>query len=103
MATEFTHMFEKAKVNSNNCAVMAVGSYPFTFCALSHGSHLVSDKRSCSISAANSSTSFGTTLYPQDLNATRHPLHDCGVWLILSNPILFLGRVWCGYLRPQTV
>ncbi|WP_418113685.1 cytochrome c oxidase accessory protein CcoG [Vibrio scophthalmi] len=44
---------------------------------------------------------FGTTLYPQDLTllATLLVIAAFGLFFITT----FLGRVWCGYLCPQTV
>ncbi|WP_162047475.1 cytochrome c oxidase accessory protein CcoG [Vibrio taketomensis] len=44
---------------------------------------------------------FGTTLYPQDLTllATLFVIAAFGLFFITT----FLGRVWCGYLCPQTV
>ena len=44
---------------------------------------------------------FGTTLYPQDLTllATLLVISAFGLFFITT----FLGRVWCGYLCPQTV
>ncbi|MGL6316766.1 cytochrome c oxidase accessory protein CcoG [Vibrio sp. WXL103] len=44
---------------------------------------------------------FGTTLYPQDLLllALLFMLAAFGLFFITT----FLGRVWCGYLCPQTV
>lgn len=44
---------------------------------------------------------FGTTLYPQDLMllALLFMLAAFGLFFITT----FLGRVWCGYLCPQTV
>ncbi|MGF1911446.1 cytochrome c oxidase accessory protein CcoG [Vibrio kasasachensis] len=44
---------------------------------------------------------FGTTLYPQDLTllATLFIIAAFGLFFITT----FLGRVWCGYLCPQTV
>ncbi|CAH0524257.1 cytochrome c oxidase accessory protein CcoG [Vibrio hippocampi] len=44
---------------------------------------------------------FGTTLYPQDLTllALLFVVAAFGLFFITT----FLGRVWCGYLCPQTV
>ncbi len=44
---------------------------------------------------------FGTTLYPQDLTllALLFMIAAFGLFFITT----FLGRVWCGYLCPQTV
>ncbi|ASI89412.1 cytochrome c oxidase accessory protein CcoG [Vibrio mediterranei] len=44
---------------------------------------------------------FGTTLYPQDLTllALLFMVAAFGLFFITT----FLGRVWCGYLCPQTV
>ncbi|WP_325891254.1 cytochrome c oxidase accessory protein CcoG [Grimontia sp. NTOU-MAR1] len=44
---------------------------------------------------------FGTTLWPQDLTllATLFMIAAFGLFFITT----FLGRVWCGYLCPQTV
>ncbi|WP_341660277.1 cytochrome c oxidase accessory protein CcoG [Vibrio sp.] len=44
---------------------------------------------------------FGTTLYPQDLTllALLFVISAFGLFFITT----FLGRVWCGYLCPQTV
>ncbi|MDW3082331.1 4Fe-4S binding protein, partial [Vibrio sp. 1403] len=44
---------------------------------------------------------FGTTLYPQDLTllALLFVIAAFGLFFITT----FLGRVWCGYLCPQTV
>ncbi|SKA57021.1 cytochrome c oxidase accessory protein CcoG [Enterovibrio nigricans] len=44
---------------------------------------------------------FGTTLWPQDLTllATLLMIAAFGLFFITT----FLGRVWCGYLCPQTV
>ncbi|EJK2115635.1 cytochrome c oxidase accessory protein CcoG [Vibrio navarrensis] len=44
---------------------------------------------------------FGTTLYPQDLSllALLFMIAAFGLFFITT----FLGRVWCGYLCPQTV
>lgn len=44
---------------------------------------------------------FGTTFYPQDLPilATLFIIAAFGLFFITT----FLGRVWCGYLCPQTV
>ncbi|WP_299687620.1 cytochrome c oxidase accessory protein CcoG [uncultured Vibrio sp.] len=44
---------------------------------------------------------FGTTLYPQDLTllAILFIIAAFGLFFITT----FLGRVWCGYLCPQTV
>jgi cytochrome c oxidase accessory protein FixG len=44
---------------------------------------------------------FGTTLYPQDLTllAMLFMIAAFGLFFITT----FLGRVWCGYLCPQTV
>jgi len=44
---------------------------------------------------------FGTTLYPQDLTllAILFMIAAFGLFFITT----FLGRVWCGYLCPQTV
>ncbi|MES9461535.1 4Fe-4S binding protein, partial [Cutibacterium acnes] len=46
-------------------------------------------------------TFFGTTLWPQDLTllAALLMLGAFGLFFITT----FLGRVWCGYLCPQTV
>ncbi|USD32601.1 MULTISPECIES: cytochrome c oxidase accessory protein CcoG [Vibrio] len=44
---------------------------------------------------------FGTTLYPQDLTllALLFMISAFGLFFLTT----FLGRVWCGYLCPQTV
>ncbi|MDD1784005.1 cytochrome c oxidase accessory protein CcoG [Enterovibrio sp. ZSDZ35] len=44
---------------------------------------------------------FGTTLWPQDLTllATLFMIAAFGLFFLTT----FLGRVWCGYLCPQTV
>ncbi|MGF1722796.1 cytochrome c oxidase accessory protein CcoG [Vibrio kyushuensis] len=51
--------------------------------------------------AAQQFNFFGTTLYPQDLTllALLFMIAAFGLFFLTT----FLGRVWCGYLCPQTV
>ena len=59
-----------------------------------HGFHLVNAKRSCSILVINSLTSFGTTLYPQDLTLLALLVHDCRVRPVLHHHLLRPSLVW---------
>ena len=93
-------MFEKAKVNSNN--LRRYGGW-FLLLLFALIPWIPFGERQAILLDIGSQqfNFFGTTLYPQDLTllAILFMIAAFGLFFITT----FLGRVWCGYLCPQTV